>query len=146
MGAWIFQYGLGYAPCTLCYWQRHAHKIVIGVALTAIFAQIFLPSGSINTVFRWLLVLAFLGSASVAFFHVGVEFLWWEGPQACATGTPQLGGALDILGDLDKKMKPPACKDVAWSLFGISMAGYNMLASLLGAALGNFAKPNKGTL
>ena len=32
VGAWIFQYGFGYLPCTMCYWQRHAHKAVLGVA------------------------------------------------------------------------------------------------------------------
>ena len=32
-GAWIFQYGFGYFPCTMCYWQRHAHKVVLGIAV-----------------------------------------------------------------------------------------------------------------
>ena len=33
IGAWIFQYGFGYAPCQMCFWQRHAHKAVIGIAV-----------------------------------------------------------------------------------------------------------------
>jgi len=32
VGAWTFQYGFDYPPCTMCYWQRHAHKIVLLIA------------------------------------------------------------------------------------------------------------------
>jgi len=46
------------------------------------------------------------------------------------------GENTDLLGSLDKKIKPPACSAVPWSLFGISMAGYNAIFSLLGAAMG----------
>lgn len=139
-GAWFFQYVLGYYPCTVCYWQRHAHKVIIGLAILALIVKKLKPDTFAPGVFRILLILGFLGSAAVAFYHVGVEHLWWEGPNTCATGSISLGKPVDILAELDKKTKPPACKDVVWSLFGISMAGYNMLASLLGAALGGLAK------
>lgn len=139
-GAWFFQYVLGYYPCTMCYWQRHAHKIIIGLAVVALVLKQFKPRLFAPNGFRVLLILAFLGSASVAFSHVGVEYLWWDGPKTCATGPLNLGQPVDLLAELSKKTKPPACSEVVWSLFGISMAGYNMLASLLGAALGLFAK------
>ena len=140
-GAWIFQYGFGYAPCTVCYWQRDAHKAIIVLAIIALGVQKFFPQKNLGPLFRILLILAFLGSAAVAFYHVGVEQLWWEGPKTCATGTLSFDQAVDFLAELDKKIKPPACKDVVWSLFGVSMAGYNMLASLLSVVLGLWAKP-----
>ena len=31
----------------------------------------------------WLLTLAFLATAGIALFHVGVEQKWWEGTTAC---------------------------------------------------------------
>ena len=33
--AWIFEYGFGYLPCTMCYWQRYAHVFVIFIAVSA---------------------------------------------------------------------------------------------------------------
>jgi disulfide bond formation protein DsbB len=72
---------------------------------------------------------AFGAGALIAGFHVGVELKWWPGLAECAAGgTYQASG--DILGALSKSMDVPACDKVAWSMFGISMAGWNMLVSL----------------
>lgn len=136
-GAWIFQYGLGYFPCEMCYWQRHAHKIVIGIAISVLILRRIWQN--YPRLFVLLIILAFLGSFMMAFWHVGVEYKWWEGPQTCAVSALPLSGPDDILAALDGQFKPPACSDVVWSLFGISMAGYNALASLLGSGLGLFA-------
>jgi len=140
IGAWIFQYGFGYLPCTMCYWQRHAHKAVVGLAVLALVWRYFKPDAPQTGFFRVILIVAFLGSAALAFYHVGVEHLWWEGPKTCGSGAVNLGKPVDLMAELDKKIKPPACTDVVWSLFGISMAGYNTLASLLGAGLGLFVR------
>jgi len=134
IGAWIFQYGFGYAPCTMCYWQRHAHKVVLGVAALALVTGLYKPAAQKWLI--WLTVLALLVSAGIAFWHVGVEYKWWDGPKTCAGG-----GALgafdpnDPLGGLDQKIRPPACSDAVWHFLGLSMAAWNAIASLLGAAV-----------
>jgi len=134
IGAWIFQYGFGYAPCTMCYWQRHAHKIILLIAAIAI--ALSLGGKPMSKVFNTLLALAFLGSVFMAFWHVGVEYKWWEGPKTCATGNGLDGFDLsDPLAGLDKKIKPPACSDAVWHFLGLSMAAWNGIISLIGASL-----------
>ena len=55
-GAWFFQYALGYPPCNMCYWQRHAHKGVLGVAaLWLILRKLGIEASEI---LRWAVVLA----------------------------------------------------------------------------------------
>ena len=134
VGAWTFQYGFGYPPCTMCYWQRHAHKVVLAIAVVALALKV--TGKPMPKLFNSLLALAFLGSAYMAFWHMGVEYKIFEGPQTCAAG-----GSLDSfdpndpLGGLDKKIKGPACSDALWHFLGLSMAAWNGIISLIGAGL-----------
>ena len=66
-------------------------------------------------------------SGAIGLFHAGVEYGWGEGLTACST-TPTGGSSADILSQI---MATPITRcDVApWSLFGISLAGYNGLLS-----------------
>ena len=134
VGAWTFQYGFGYPPCTMCYWQRHAHKVVLAIAVVAL--ALMVTGKPMPKLFNSLLALAFLGSAYMAFWHMGVEYKIFEGPQTCAAG-----GSLDAfdpndpLGGLDKKIKGPACSEALWHFLGLSMAAWNGIISLFGAGL-----------
>jgi len=138
-GAWFFQYGLGYAPCQMCYWQRHAHKLIIALALLAIILTRFARPDNAGHARLWtyMIILGFLISAGLALWHMGVEYKWWEGPKTCS-GTPQIGTLTgnDLLNSLDEKINPPACNEIVWSLLGLSMAGWNMVISLCGCILG----------
>ena len=135
VGAWIFQYGFGYHPCTMCYWQRHAHKAVIAVAVLALILSFF--TDKLGEIFRWFIVLAFLLSFALAFWHVGVEYGWWDGPKECAGGA--IGQMPEIAPDaplafLDSKtIRPPACSEAVWHFLGLSMAGWNAAVSLITA-------------
>lgn len=137
-GAWIFQYGFGYAPCIMCFWQRYAHMAVIGIAVAVILARAAFGTG--EALPKWLgpalLIVALLGSAGLGGFHVGVEFGWWEGPKACAAANISDLAVIDPndpLAFLSEPLGPIACSDVVWSFLGLSMAGWNMLVSLVGA-------------
>lgn len=135
-GAWFFEYVLGYAPCQMCYWQRHAHKAVVVVALfVLIYGRM---RGGIPTWLHGLIILAFWVSAFFALWHVGVEYKLIDAPKTCATGNVDISmmSGQDLIDSFSKKIKPPACSDVVWSFLGLSMAGWNALASLFGAAMG----------
>jgi len=133
-GAWTFQYGLGYPPCTMCYWQRDAHKVVIVIALLA--GALALGGRLKPKLYNTLLALAFLGAAGMAFWHMGVEYKWWEGPQTCAAGgTLDSFDPNDPLGGLDGKIKGPACTEALWHFLGLSMAAWNGIISLFGAVM-----------
>lgn len=133
VGAWISQYGFNYLPCQMCYWQRHVHKAVVVVAaLALLLVKMGLP---LNKAFTLLLVFLLLGSAGLAFYHAGVEFKWWEGPQGCAVSDVSLPdfSSDDPFSQLDKKFKPPACSEAVWFFLGLSMAMWNAIISLGGA-------------
>ncbi|MBV8535878.1 MAG: disulfide bond formation protein B [Alphaproteobacteria bacterium] len=133
-GAFAFQYLGGLAPCILCWWQRYAHMAAIVLAALALAAS---RRGS--TAPGWLLVaatgIALLAGTGIAAFHVGVEQHWWAGTAECGS---QVGGAGGIDELRARLLAQPIvrCDEIAWSLFGISMAGYNFLLSL---ALAGFA-------
>ena len=137
-GAHAFEQFGGLAPCILCLQQRDAHWAALAAAAIIVVAGLAvsrLPAPVLTGLFA-LLTLAYLAGAGLAGFHMGVEWQWWEGPQACAAGGNSGGFTVeDLAKSLTQAPSGPSCDDVAWSLFGISMAGYNFLFSLGLAAL-----------
>ncbi len=118
------QYIGGLQPCVLCVYQRLPYVAVIMIAGAAL----FLPSGP-RAVALALAGLALFTGTGIAIFHLGVEQHWWQGTAEC--GSLEAGGA--TLEDLRAQiLAAPTvrCDEVAWSLLGISMAGYNALVSL----------------
>lgn len=129
-GALAFQFVGGLFPCEMCLWQRYPHAAAIGLGLAALAAGVRYEQAS--RALTLLAALALLTTAGIGLMHVGVEQKWWEGPTACsAEGVA--GSTADMLKQL---IATPAirCDEIAWSLFGVSMAGYNLLLSLLAAA------------
>lgn len=122
-GALGSQYIGGLFPCEMCMWQRWPHYAAIILALFAF----VLPTRarSLTT----LAAIAILVSGGIGIFHAGVEYGWWEGLTRCST----IGGSGDVLADI---MSAPLvrCDEVQWSLFGISLAGFNAIISLLAGA------------
>ena len=129
LGALAFQYIGGLYPCQMCIWQRYPH--VAAIALGAV--ALLLP-GAARPIAA-LGLLAALTTSGIGFFHAGVEQGWWEGVTACAGGSNASALSTDDL--LAQIMEAPLvrCDEIAWSLFGISMAGWNAILSLVLAAL-----------
>lgn len=126
-GAFAFQYLGGLAPCPLCHWQRYPHAAAIVLALGA-----FALPGRAGIVLLALAALALLTTAGIGAFHVGVEQRWWAGLDTCEAAT----GTVDPKKLLEDVRMGPRCDEVAWSLLGISMAGYNALISGAAGLLG----------
>lgn len=129
-GALVSQYVGGLYPCEMCVWQRWPHLIAIFFALDAIALR---ARPVLSAIFVGLAAVAIAVSGSIGVFHAGVEYGWWQGLTACSTVAT--GATTQDL--LDAIMAAPLSRcDVApWSLFGISLAGYNALISLGAAAL-----------
>lgn len=124
-GAFAFEYLGGLPPCEMCWWQRWAHMAAIALAGAA-FAAGRLPDRGRS--FVWLAALAILTSGLIGAYHAGVEADLFEGFTQCtATGSRSLA---DI-------MATPLvrCDEVPWQLFGVSMAGWNAILSVLSALL-----------
>jgi disulfide bond formation protein DsbB len=138
-GALAFQYWGGLQPCVLCLWQRYAHVGVMGFAMLA-FVLGRTPTGGLLLIASGLAALA---GAGIAGFHVGVEQHWWQGTSECGS---TLGPAATIDELRARLLAQPVvrCDEVAWSLFGISMAGYNFILSLALAAFAFAAAARAG--
>ena len=120
LGAYAFQHIGGLAPCTMCIWQRYPHVAAIGLGALALFLPL--------AVLMALGALAALTTGGIGVFHVGVEQGWWEGPSTCSSG-PIGGLSTDDLMDQIMSASLVQCDQIAWSLAGISMAGWNALFS-----------------
>ena len=125
LGAFLFEYVGGLAPCKMCIWQRWAHSAVVLVALSSLLISADIRKKSA----LFLVFLAAVASAAIAGFHVGVEWQLWDGPSGCSV---PLGNKGDITLLVDQLLATPVvrCDEVPWSLFGISMAGWNSILSL----------------
>jgi disulfide bond formation protein DsbB len=121
----------GLAPCALCLDQREYHWGVIGLAALCFVAVRLRPG--LSRFAAAALGLGFLASAGMGAYHVAVEQHWVIAQ--CDADTD-----LDAIRSLgaNERIVAPRCDEIAWSLFGISMAGYNALVSLL-LALTSFA-------
>ena len=132
LGALAFQYIWNYPPCEMCHWQRWPH---IAAATVGLGGAILISAGLLNArAAPYVAALAILGvavSGGLGVYHAGVEWHWWLGPQACTTG-------FVFTGTLDINAPVPHCDHPAWTLFGLSLAGYNAIFSLGAAALGAF--------
>ncbi len=133
-GAWFFQLVLGLQPCPLCLEQRYAYYLAIPLAIVvAVAAAREAPRGLVAAGLV-VLMLAALVNAGLGVYHAGVEWRWWQGPTDCSGPVVSLGNAGDLLSRLDT-VKVVRCDEVQWRFLGLSMAGYNVLISLLMAAL-----------
>jgi disulfide bond formation protein DsbB len=126
-GALVFQYLGGLFPCEMCLWQRIPHAVIIALSLLAL---LMLKTGKAAQarIVMLFIALLFLISAALGLLHVGVEQKWWVIETSCTA----ISG-VDLNAIFEAKIT--RCDDIAWSLFGLSMAGYNMLLSLVMAAI-----------
>ncbi|MFA6123024.1 disulfide bond formation protein B [Sphingomonas sp.] len=123
-GALAFQYIGKLYPCEMCWWQRYPHIAALVLAVLAF----VVPGRAARTAFVGLAALAIFVSGLIGVYHAGVEYHWWAGLTAC---TSTVSGPIT----LDSIMNAPIIRcDVAqWTLFHVSLAGYNALFSIAGA-------------
>ncbi|MDA9549225.1 MULTISPECIES: disulfide bond formation protein B [unclassified Bradyrhizobium] len=133
-GAWFFQLVLEILPCPLCLEQRYAYYLAIPLGvLTALAARSGAPRPLLLAGLA-ILTLATLANAGLGAYHSGVEWGFWKGPTDCSGPVVNLGSAADLLSKLDT-VKVVRCDEVQWRFLGLSLAGYNVLISLVMAAI-----------
>ena len=123
--AFWFQHVAGLEPCPLCIDQRWAHGASIAVAAVSV---VLMTPGRAAIMLAGL-ALAFLAGTGIAAWHVMVEWHWVASP-GCST--PEFE-EMSIDSFLSIEVVP--CDEVAWSMAGISMAGWNAIVSLMLAAV-----------
>lgn len=124
-GALTSQYGYGLAPCEMCHWQRWPHYAALVPALVALLLPVPPNLRRLLVIIAALLIAT---SGLIGVYHAGVEYHWWQGFTTC---TAPVGASLESIWNAPLTR----CDVPAFTLFGISMAGYNALASIGGALL-----------
>jgi disulfide bond formation protein DsbB len=133
-GAWFFQLVLDIRPCPLCLEQRYAYYLAIPLGALIAFAAARDAPRAVLLAGLAILAAATLGNAGLATYHAGVEWHLWQGPTDCTGEIGNLGSAGNLLARLDT-VKVIRCDEVQWKFLGLSLAGYNVLISLLMAAI-----------
>lgn len=124
-GAYAFQ-AAGYLPCRMCYWQRWPHFAAVAAGLLIWAMRRPAARGPLAALAAGG-ALAAAATSAIGVFHTGVERGWWEGPASCTgAGLGGLSGA-DLLATDGPGIV--LCDEVAWSLFGVSMASWNAVLS-----------------
>ncbi|WP_425230888.1 disulfide bond formation protein B [Sphingomonas sp.] len=130
VGAWGSQLIGGLVPCEMCHWQRWPHYAAVPVAALALFAP-----GRLRVALVVLAALLVAVSGAIGVAHAGVEYHWWNGFTACtASAMPANLTAAQRL-DWFMHLPPVMCDVPQWTLFGVSLAGFNAILSLGGAAV-----------
>lgn len=130
-GAWLFQYVGGLEPCELCLIERWPYYT--GIPLLAL-AWVLHRHRKVALPILFLGAVLFLAGAAVSSYHVGVEQHWFAGPTACTSPGTEAHSIEALRAQLMQR-EPVRCDVVQWSLFGVSLAGLNLIASLGLAAL-----------
>jgi disulfide bond formation protein DsbB len=126
----------GNRPCELCLTERYA--FYAGAPLALLTALAAGRGGAWARLGFVALALVFLANAVFAGYHAGVEYHFWEGPTAC---TGSLSGSLNVA-DLIKQAQvaqPVRCDEPAMQVIGLSLAGWDVVASAAIALYAAFA-------
>ncbi len=134
LGAYYFQYVLGYRPCPLCLEQRVAYYVAIPLSAMILLGLSVGSSRKVIALALFAIACAMFWNTALAGYHSGVEWGWWPGPQDCSGPTPNFGGGGSLLDQINKT-RVVRCDEAAWRFLGLSLAGYNVLISLGLAAI-----------
>jgi disulfide bond formation protein DsbB len=129
-GALGSQYVGGLYPCEMCYWQRWPHGAAIVLAALAFTAP---AQSSRSRNLTLLAALAIAISGAIGVYHAGVEAKVFEGFTTC-TALAKGGSTADLLKQITHAPLV-RCDQVQFRFLGISLAGWNAILSLSGAAL-----------
>ena len=126
LGALCFQYLSHFAPCEMCHWQRWPLFAAIAVA---VLAGAGAKDGGIAPLLAILAILLVAASGAIGAYQAGLQWGFLPGPQGCTVAHAYVMGS-------GAPSPAVSCNVVTWSLFGLSLAGYNAIFSLLIAGAG----------
>ena len=116
------EYILNYNPCILCLYQRIPYII-------AIFISFIGYNYFKNNKILILIAIIFSISAIISGYHLGIENNIFEEFSGCTANSLEIIDKTELLKSLNDNVI--SCKDVNFKIFGISLAGINLLFSLL---------------
>ena len=128
VSAFVIEHQLGHKPCKLCLYERIPYFLSILLIIKMLFIKKY------ERVTLLILFLIFISSATLAFYHFGIEEGFFNESLACTTG--DLSKTLskeELLQQL--KLNSISCKDVSFRILGLSLAAINTIFSLVLSAI-----------
>ena len=123
ISAYFIEYFLGYQPCNLCLLERIPYALSI-IIILANFKFKFN-----DTSILLVLIIIFVVSALLSIYHLGIEQGLIEESFVCSTKDNLNLNKEQLLQELQKMNI--SCKNVAFTLFGLSLTTYNILLSMI---------------
>ena len=122
--ALFIEYILGHQPCNLCLLER----IPYGLSLVLI-STIFILRKN-KKFFILLLIITFIFSLAISFYHYGIEQGFFEESAVCGVKdfTENITKE-DLLKQLSEKTV--SCKDVTFRILGLSLTSINIAVSII---------------
>ena len=124
ISAFFIEYILGHQPCNLCLIERIPYLLSIMIIIV-----IFLIKKN-QKFLVMLLILTFIFSFAISFYHFGIEQDFFQESSVCAVKSlTEIITKEDLLKQLSEKTI--SCKDVTFRIFGLSLTSINIVISLL---------------
>ena len=124
VSAYFIEYVLGYKACNLCLIERLPYFFAI------LFIFLILIINRLEKIILITLALIFAAAAVLSFYHFGIEQGFFSESLAC-TSSNEINSLSkeDLIKELQKEVV--SCKDVQFTLLGLSLASINTLISLI---------------
>ncbi len=124
ISAFFIEYVLGHQPCNLCLIER------IPYGLSMMIIMVFFLIQKNQKFLVLLLILTFIFSFAISFYHYGIEQGFFKESTVC--GVKNLTESItkeDLLKQFNEKII--SCRDVTFRIFGLSLTSINIVISLL---------------
>jgi len=122
--AYFIEYILDYKPCNLCLFERLPYFLAIIIILLNL---------SLNRFEKFIFIslgLIFASATILSLYHVGIEQGFFKESLVCVSNNEMnILNKKDLLNEFQKTTV--SCKDVEFTLFGLSLATINVIISLI---------------
>ena len=120
----LIEYWFDYKPCKLCLYERIPYFLSILLIIKILFIKKYAK------ITLLILSLVFIGSATLAFYHFGIEQGFFNESTACAAGDlSKVFSKEELLEQLEQNVI--SCKEVSFRILGLSLAAINTIFSLV---------------
>ena len=128
VAAYFIEFILGHKPCNLCYIERIPY--LASIVLISLVFILNKYEKSISLIVGFF----FAFGAIISFYHFGIEQGFFDESLVCnIVGNNESLSSEDLLKELKKNTI--SCKDVTFRLFGLSLATFNTIISLIISAI-----------
>ncbi|MEY3962196.1 MAG: hypothetical protein RLZ08_574 [Pseudomonadota bacterium] len=124
LSALFIEYILKVKPCALCIYERYPYYLIL------LFTILFFFKTNWKNQLMILIIITSIVSFFLAGYHVGIEYGLINELSSCKTEVSKNISKDILIKELQSKLAP-SCKEVAFKLFGLSLASINMIMSLI---------------